>query len=66
MRLTDPEKFPLSHALNFQKREEATLSLKEQRVSSWLFEKALHSSILFSQAERDLKTTIVDLCTCYA
>ena len=64
MRLTDPENSPSVRALELsKKRAEATLNARKELkgFGSWLFEKALHSSILFSQARERSKTTIVDL-----
>ena len=64
MRLTDAENSPSVRALELsKKREEATLNARKELkgFGSWLFEKALHSSILFSQARERSKTTIVDL-----
>ena len=64
MRLTDPQNSPSVRALELSKKREATTSnarTELKGLGSWLFEKALHSSILFSQARERSKTTIVDL-----
>ena len=64
MRLTDAENSPKVRALELsKKREAATLDARKELkgFGSWLFEKALHSSVLFSQARERSKTTIVDL-----
>ncbi len=64
MRLTDAQNSPKVRALELsKKREAATLDARKELkgLGSWLFEKALHSSILFSQARERSKTTIVDL-----
>ena len=49
MRLTDAENSPSPCFRTFKKREEATLDARKELkgFGSWLFEKALHSSILF-------------------
>ena len=64
MRLTDAQNSPKVRALELsKKRETATLNARKELkgFGSWLFGKALHSSILFSQARERSKTTIVDL-----
>ena len=64
MRLTDAQNSPKVRALELsKKREIATRDARKELkgFGSWLFEKALHSSILFSQARERSKTTIVDL-----
>ena len=64
MRLTNAENSPKVRALELsKKREAATLDARKELkgFGSWLFEKALHSSVLFSQARERSKTTIVDL-----
>ena len=64
MRLTDPQNSPSVRALELSKKREATTSnarTELKGLGSWLFERALHSSILFSQARERSKTTIVDL-----
>ena len=64
MRLTDAQNSPKVRVLELsKKRETATLNARKELkgFGSWLFEKALHSSILFSQARERSKTTIVDL-----
>ena len=64
MRLTDDQNSPSVRSQELsKKREVATLNARQELkgLGSWLFEKALHSSILFSQARERSKTTIVDL-----
>ena len=64
MRLTDDQNSPKVRALELsKKREAATLDARKELkgFGSWLFEKALYSSVLFSQARERSKTTIVDL-----
>ena len=64
MRLTNAQNSPKVRALELsKKREAATLDARKELkgFGSWLFEKALHSSVLFSQARERSKTTIVDL-----
>ena len=64
MRLTDDQNSPKVRSQELsKKREVATLNARQELkgLGSWLFEKALHSSILFSQARERSKTTIVDL-----
>ena len=63
MRLTDAQNSPKVRALELsKKREVATLDARKELkgFGSWLFEKALHSSVLFSQArERSKQQSLI-------
>lgn len=64
MRIADPRNSPTVRTQKIlEKREIALLDAREnlKGFGSWLFEKALHSSMLFSQARERSKTTIIDL-----
>lgn len=64
MRLANAQNSPSSRAKELAQNRVTALQRTRQElrgIGSWLFEKALHSSVLFSQARERSKTTIIDL-----
>ena len=64
MRLANAQNSPSSRAKELAQNRVTALERTRQElrgIGSWLFEKALRSSVLFSQARERSKTTIIDL-----
>ena len=64
MRLADAEKSPTHRAGQLLKNREQALSDSRSQLKGfglWIFNKALHGSVLFSQARERSKTTIINL-----